>query len=875
MSALRTAALGAAGQLSLGSLFVRLTLDAAQFTRGWGQAQATMTGSAATMMKAAVGMAAAVGVAMTTMGGLSAREAIRFESSFAGIRKTVNATEEEFQKLEKQMRQMGKEIPINVNELNKVAEWAGQLGIKTENIISFTRVMADMGVTTNLSAESAAKSMARLANIMQTPQTEFQRMGSVIVELGNNLATTEEEILNMALRIAGSGKLVGMAEHQVLGLSAALSSLGIRAELGGSSVSRMMRDMHTATFEGGQKLAIFAQTVQMSSAQFVQAFREDAAGTITSFIEGLSRISDAGGDVTNVLDKLGLDTIRLTDVILRSVGAGDTYAKTFRMAAQAAKDNNALTIEAAKRYATLESQLKITWGLIRDIAITVGNELMPVIRALNNMLQGTLKDADNMNSSFGTFVKSVAPAFIFVITKIGDIIQGWRLIIKSGELAFLSLFSFVLNTVSNVAESIRSLVEGIINGIISGVNKAIGALNKLLPKSKELSEVGKITLGKTEGAQQVEDWAKALSEAVAESSAELEAMASKGSFSDQFQKEYEKVTTVVKTENKKIVADVEETAKKAVAIVAPMSDRLRKALADLEASTTQRVEQPTLGADLEDSGKRGGRGGRGSSVLGQFEDPMIDTMNRLSEERALVEENLALLEELGAHEVSMTEAVQQKKLELTRAYNDKLYFLQIAQAQLVIQISTGMFDSLTKIAEGTAGKQSGIYKTMFAASKAFAIADATVQIASSIAKAANASFPASLVFMASAAAATASIVSSIQAVNLEFGGGRESGGPVGTGKSYLVGEAGPEMFVPGAAGKIIPNDAMGGRDVKVIVHNYSDGKAEVSSRNEGGEQVIEVVIKRVKNELTSEVRDGRGDFNRALSSSFNLKRGKR
>ena len=43
-----------------------------------------------------------------------------------------------------------------------------------------------------------------------------------------------------------------------------------------------------------------------------------------------------------------------------------------------------------------------------------------------------------------------------------------------------------------------------------------------------------------------------------------------------------------------------------------------------------------------------------------------------------------------------------------------------------------------------------------------------------------------------------------------FGGGRAGGGPVSAGKSYLVGERGPELFTPGASGGITPNGAMGG-----------------------------------------------------------------
>jgi phage-related protein len=48
------------------------------------------------------------------------------------------------------------------------------------------------------------------------------------------------------------------------------------------------------------------------------------------------------------------------------------------------------------------------------------------------------------------------------------------------------------------------------------------------------------------------------------------------------------------------------------------------------------------------------------------------------------------------------------------------------------------------------------------------------------------------------------------AIDNIFGGGRANGGPVNAGTSYVVGERGPELFVPNTSGKIIPNGGSGG-----------------------------------------------------------------
>ena len=116
---------------------------------------------------------------------------IEFESAFAGVKKTVNATDEEFDEFEKGLRDMSKVMPTTASELANIAESAGQLGIKNENLLTFTETMANLGVATNMSSDEAATSLARLANITGMSQEKFSNLGSSIVAMGNNFATTE------------------------------------------------------------------------------------------------------------------------------------------------------------------------------------------------------------------------------------------------------------------------------------------------------------------------------------------------------------------------------------------------------------------------------------------------------------------------------------------------------------------------------------------------------------------------------------------------------------------------------------------------------------------------------------------------------------
>ena len=63
------------------------------------------------------------------------------------------------------------------------------------------------------------------------------------------------------------------------------------------------------------------------------------------------------------------------------------------------------------------------------------------------------------------------------------------------------------------------------------------------------------------------------------------------------------------------------------------------------------------------------------------------------------------------------------------------------------------------------------------------------------------------------------------AIDNIFGGGRANGGPVSRGTSYVVGERGPELFVPNTSGKIIPNGGSGrGSTINVTVNGAIDAE---------------------------------------------------
>lgn len=419
-----------------------------------------------TMAKAVTTGVGVVSTGALAIGTSAVKAGIDFESAFAGVEKTVDATDEQLSNLRKGLLDMSKEIPQSAADLSAIAESAGQLGIETNNIEKFTQVMANLGVATNMTSDEAATSLARFANITGMPQKNFDKLGSTIVALGNNLATTESEIVDMSLRIAGTGKQVGMSESQIMSFSAALSSVGIEAEMGGSAFSTLLSKMQLATDKGGEDLDKFAKVAGISGGEFKKLFQKDATEAVSAFLKGLNKINENGGSAISTLDDMDLSEVRMRDTLLRVSSASDVFTKAMSTGTEAWKENNALTKEANKRYETLESKIQLMKNGIRNLGIAFKDSIDTDLRSAVQL--GT-KYIDELSKAFTDgglqgAVKTAGDIFGEIATKAAE--NAPKMI--DSALQFIDSFANgIKDNSSRLLNAGRSIVQAIIEGIIN------------------------------------------------------------------------------------------------------------------------------------------------------------------------------------------------------------------------------------------------------------------------------------------------------------------------------------------------------------------------------------------------------------------------
>lgn len=424
-----------------------------------------------------------VGVTAPIVAGVGAvvKSAMSWESAFAGVKKTNDEVVDSngnvvysYADLENGLRGLTAQLPASHEEIAGVAEAAGQLGIKSQDVVSFTKTMIDMGESTNLSAEDAASAIAKIANITGLTSDEYQRFGSSVVALGNNFATTEQDIVAMANRLAASGTLAGLTNQEILGLATAMSSVGIEAEAGGTAMTQTLAAIESAVAAGGEDLQKFATVAGESAQEFADKWKNHPIEAIQDFIRGLGKLDEKGESATMVLDDMQLSGVRQSNMLKSLALAADTMTGAVDLSNKAWSENTALTNEASTRYETTESKLKMLKNQVVDMAIDFGG---PFVDALKNGLEASKPLIQTLSDMAKKF-NELSPAQQQHIMK-------W--------LAISAAAGPALSILGKLTTGLGSMFK-VFGSVNSGIGKLVG---KLAPMASGLTGVGSAAVGAT------------------------------------------------------------------------------------------------------------------------------------------------------------------------------------------------------------------------------------------------------------------------------------------------------------------------------------------------------------------------------------------
>jgi len=371
------------------------------------------------------------------LGVVTGAAAVKIDTALTGVRKTVDGTDEQYQQLKESAIEFSKTNAVSPDQILDIQALGAQLGFSIEELDGFSRVVSGLDIATDMDADTAATQLAQFANVTRMSHDEVSNYGSAIVNLGNHMATTESAISSMGQRIAASSTQVGMSQADILGWSAAMSSMGIEAEAGGTAFSTTVSTIDAAVATGGDSLDAFAQVAGMSADDFRTAWQTSASDTLVSILKG----TDGAENMTVALENMGVTGIRQSDVLKRLAGNTDLVTQALQVSNDGWRQNTALTDEVANRNGSMAAKLEILQNKLTAIAEDVGTPLVTAVtdaidasQPLIDVVEGASQGFSDMDTGsqrvaigLGVAVAAAGP-FLSVTGKIvkvaGDVATG-------------------------------------------------------------------------------------------------------------------------------------------------------------------------------------------------------------------------------------------------------------------------------------------------------------------------------------------------------------------------------------------------------------------------------------------------------------------
>ena len=176
---------------------------------------------------------------------LAAREAMRFESSMADVRKVVDGLESEtaFKEIQDEILDLTKTIPVAAEGFAEIYAAAGQSGIAREELKDFATLVAQVGIAFDMTAADAGTALSQMRVALGLSTEELRLFADQMNYVSNNSGATASNLVEFMKRAGSAGKIAGFAASETMGLGAAMIQAGAEADVAATSFRSLVRAM--------------------------------------------------------------------------------------------------------------------------------------------------------------------------------------------------------------------------------------------------------------------------------------------------------------------------------------------------------------------------------------------------------------------------------------------------------------------------------------------------------------------------------------------------------------------------------------------------------------------------------------------------------
>lgn len=300
----------------------------------------------------------------------------KMDQEMENVRKYTGQTSEEVHKMNEEFKAM--DTRTSREKLNQLAGDAGRLGIQgKEAIMEFVEAADTINVALGDDlGENAVKNIGKLTMAFGTDKEKGLKdamlaTGSAVNELAQHSSASAGYLVDFTARAAGFGRQVGLTQTQIMGFGAVMDENMLRDEMAATAFGQLLVKMTT-------DLDTFARLTGMKVEEYKKLVTEDINGAILAVAKSL-RGRDMQ-DLGKVFDAMNLDGQRAIGVLSTLGDKVDDVAERQRIATEAFDKGKSVVSEFNIQNETVQAQLEKARKEFHDIAIELGEKLMPIAR---------------------------------------------------------------------------------------------------------------------------------------------------------------------------------------------------------------------------------------------------------------------------------------------------------------------------------------------------------------------------------------------------------------------------------------------------------------------------------------------------------------
>lgn len=330
---------------------------------------------------------AAVGTGLVLAGRKAVNAFAEMDAELANVRKFTGLADDEVKELNEDFKKM--DTRTSREDLNKLAEEAGRLGKSSkEDVLGFVKAADQINVALDELGDGATLTLSKLTNIFGDEarlgtEKSLLAVGSVINDLSQNCTASAGYLAEFGKRMAGVGAQAGMTIPQIMAFAAVLDSQGQACEMSATALSQLIMNL----FKEPSKIA---KATGMDLDELNKALKRSTNEGLLMLLQKLKELGNM--DVlAPVFKNMGENGARASQVLATLAGNVEMVKWQQEQATQSFEDATSVTNEFNVQNSTVEAELDKARKRVTELAIELGEKLMPVMKHVISTTTLTLK----------------------------------------------------------------------------------------------------------------------------------------------------------------------------------------------------------------------------------------------------------------------------------------------------------------------------------------------------------------------------------------------------------------------------------------------------------------------------------------------------